>query len=399
MKCHARRSTLVVRRSRHRVKDHRRLDDDVSLAITRPRSTVDFCSAAVEAPETVRFLLLVLLASLRSAVRSRSDLVLENLALRQQLAVLARRRPRPRVDDADRWFWIALRRVWSRWSETLLVVRPETVVRWHRAGFRRYWAWLSRRRSPGRPPTEPSVRELIRRMAADNPTWGAPRIHGELRMLGIDVSERAVSRHMPRRRPQPDAVGRWLAFLRNHRDAIVAMDLLVVPTVSFRLLYVWFAIEHGRRRIVHFNVTPHPVAAWVVQQLRQAFPFDTAPRHLIFDRDSIFSASVVSTVKSFGTEPSRTAPRCPWQNGIAERWVGSLRRDLLDHVVVFGERHLRRLVRDYIAYYQHDRTHLGLGKATPAVRVVQQRPDGEARVVALPRVGGLHHRYEWRSAA
>lgn len=177
------------------------------------------------------------------------------------------------------------------------------------------------------------------------------------------------------------------------------MDLFVVPTVAFRLLYVWFAIVHAQRRILHFEVTELPAAAWVIQQLREAFPVGTAPRHLIFDRDSIFSAQVVLTTKSFNIQPTRTAWRSPWQNGVAERWVGSVRRELLDHVVVFNERHLRRLLREYVGYYHSDRTHLRLGKATPAGRSVQRCPDNEADVVALPRVGGLHHRYEWRVAA
>jgi len=217
-------------------------------------------------------------------------------------------------------------------------------------------------------------------------------------MLGFDVSKRTVSRLMPRRAPKPEAIQRWMTFLRNHRDAIAAMDFFVVPTLTFRMLYVWFAIEHGRRQILHFHVTDHPEAAWVVQQLREAFPFDTAPRHLVFDRDSTFSAHVVSTVKPFGTKPTRTSPRSPWQNGVAERWIGSVRRELLDHVVVFSDRHLLRLLRDYVAYHHDDRTHLGLAKATPAGRPRQTRPVGDAQVIALPRLGGLRHRYGWRAA-
>jgi putative transposase len=301
-------------------------------------------------------LILLLLGVVRAAVHSRSNLVLENVALRQQVAVLARRR-RPRLTAVDRWFWMALRRCWSKWTEVLVLVKPETVVRWHRADFRRYWTWLSRRGECGRPPIDAHLRTLIARMATENPTWGAPRIHGELCMLGIDVSERTVSRYLPRRRAPPDAIARWLTFLRNHREAIAAMDFFVVPTVTFRVVYVWFAIDHARRRILHFEVTDRPTAAWVVQQLRETFAHDAAPRHLIFDRDSIFSAQVVSTVKSFGVQPTRTAYRSPWQNGVAERWVGSVRRELLDHVVVCSESHLRRLLRDYVGYY-HERYHL-----------------------------------------
>ena len=240
---------------------------------------------------------------------------------------------------------------------------------------------------------------MIRRMAAENPTWGAPRIHGELRMLGFDVSERTVSRYMPRRSLRPETVQRWLVFLRNHRDAVAAMDFFVVPMVTFRVLYVWFMLEHGRRRLLRFAVTDHPAASWVIQQLREAFPFESAPRHLIFDRDSTFSASVVSAVKAFGIKPARISYRSPWQNGVAERWIGSVRRELLDHIVVLGERHLRRLLGEYVAYYHDDRTHLGLEKATPAGRPVERRPDGEANIVARARVGGLHQRYECHAAA
>jgi transposase InsO family protein len=303
------------------------------------------------------------------------------------------------VTAADRWFWVVLRRFWARWSEVLVFVKPETVIRWHRAGFRHYWNWRSRRGRQGRPRAAAEVRVLVRRLATENPTWGAPRIHGELRMLGFDVSERTVSRLMPRRAPKPEAIQRWMTFLRNHRDAIAAMDFFVVPTLTFRMLYVWFAIEHGRRRILHFHVTEHPEAAWVVQQLRDAFPFDTAPRHLVFDRDATFSAHVISTVKSLAMKPSRTAPRSPWQNGAAERWIGSARRELLDRVVVINDRHLLRLLRNYVAYYHDDRSHLALDKVTPASRPRQVRPAGSAEVIALPKLGGLHHRYEWRAAA
>jgi transposase InsO family protein len=236
-------------------------------------------------------------------------------------------------------------------------------------------------------------------MATKDRLWGAPRLHGELRMLGLEVSERTISRHMPRRPAPPDAVQRWLVFLRNHRDAIAAMDFFTVARVTFNVLYVWFAIGHARRRILHFAITDHPAAAWVVQQLREAFPRDSAPRYLIFDRDASFSAHVLATVKSFGTALTRTAYRSPWQNGVAERWVGSVRRELLDHVVVFNERHWGRLLRDCVAHYHDDRTHLGLGKATPLARLVERRPDWDAQVVTFPRIGGLHHRYGWRAAA
>jgi len=193
--------------------------------------------------------LLMLLGVLRSACRSHADLMLENAALRHQLGVLTRTGRRPRVTAADRWFWVVLHRLWRRWSEVLVLVKPETVVRWHRAGFRLYWNWLSRRGRRGRPRPDAELRALVRRLATENPTWGAPRVHGELRMLGFDVSERTVSRLMPRRAPKSESAQRWLTFLRNHRDAIAAMDFFVVRTLTFRILYIWFAIQHGRRRI------------------------------------------------------------------------------------------------------------------------------------------------------
>jgi putative transposase len=350
-------------------------------------------------PRFFVFLVSLIVNSVRAVCRSRGDLVIENLALRQQVTALKQQRPRPRLDDADRGFWVALRSCWSGWMGRLVIVKPDTVVAWHRQRFRRHWTRLSHRtRRPGRPRVSAESRRLICKMAVEN-GWGAPRIHGELKKLGFVVSETTVSRYMPRKPPDPDQVQRWLTFLRNHKDAIAAMDFFTVPTVSLRVLYGFFVIEHGRRRILHFNATYNPSAAWVIQQLREAFPYDTALTHLIFDRDSIFSAAVVRFIKAMGTKPCRTAFRSPWQNPVAERWIGSCRRELLEHVVVFHERHLVRLVRAYVAYYHDDRTHLGLAKDTPIGRPVTPRPSPAAQVVALPRVGGLHHRYEWRDAA
>ena len=229
---------------------------------------------------------------------------------------------------------------------------------------------------------------------------GAPRIHAELLKLGHDVSERTVSRSMPKKPVDPDIVKRWLAFLRNHRDAIAGMDFFTVPTASFGILYVFFIIHHARRQILHFAVTAQPTADWVRQQLREAFPFDAlVPRHMIFDRDPIFNKAVVTTLEGIGAKSSRTAYRCPWQNPIAERWIGSVRRELLDHVVVLNKRQLHRLLRSYVAYYHEDRCHLSLDKDPPVMRPVTPKPSPDAKVIALPRVGGLHHRYEWRDAA
>ena len=326
--------------------------------------------------------------------RSRRDLLLENLALRQQLAVLARRNPQTRLAESDRLFWVALRRLWPGWRQTLFLVRPETVVRWHRTGFERYWKWLSRKHAVvGRKPTSKELREHIFRMVAENRTWGAPRIHGELRMLGFDISERTVLRWMRKAPKGTEPAKRWATFLSNHREAIAAMDFFTVPTLTFGVLYGFLVIAHDRRGILHCNVTRHPSTAWVAQQLRDAFPYDSAPKYLILDREHTFHGEVLETAESLGILPVRTAIRSPWQNGVAERWVGTCRRDLLNHIIVLNERHMKRLMREYIDYYHDDRTHLGLGKKTPAGRTATKGTLVNAKVVSMPRLGGLHHRY------
>lgn len=328
--------------------------------------------------------------------RDSAELVLENLALRQQLAVLQRGK-RPILRSRDRAFWVLLHRLWPRWREACVLVKPATVVSWHRAGFRAFWTWKSKKRS-GRPSVNPELRDLIRRMASENPRWGAPRVHGELLKLGFRVSERTVLRHLPRRPAPPGSAQSWRTFLANHRDHLAAMDFFVVPTWNFRMLYGLAILRHGRREIVHLAVTAHPTAAWVKQQLREAFPFDDAPRYLIFDRDVIFGA-VKGFVTSMGIQPKVTSFRSPWQNGAMERLVGNLRRDLLDHVIVRDEAHLLRLLKAYQAYYHHDRTHLGLRKECPHGRPAESRAGPASKVIALPRVGGLHHRYIWDSVA
>ena len=257
--------------------------------------------------------------------RSRRDLLLENLALRQQLEVLRRRRPQPRFAASDRLFWVTLRRVWSGWKQALILVQPETVVRWHRAGFKAYWTWLSRHRTrAGRKCISIELRQLIFCMVVENPTWGAPRIHGELKMLGFDVCERTVLRWMRKAPRSPEPAKRWATFLNNHREAIAAMDFFTVPTLTFGVLHCFFVIAHDRRRVLHCNVTRHPSSAWVVQQLREAFPYDSSPQYLIFDRATNFNDEVADTIKSLGIEPKRTSFRSPWQNGVAERWVGGM---------------------------------------------------------------------------
>src|SRR5882672_3411025 len=324
--------------------------------------------------------------------RPRRILLLENLALRQQLAVFKRRHPRPQLAAFDKLFWVLARRFWSGWKRALVIVSPETVVRWHRSGFVIYWRLISRaRRVIGRKRISKEMRDLIFRMVVENPTWGAPRIHGELLMLGFDVSERTISRWMKRAPRDRKRAKCWLAFLRNHREAMAAFDFFMAPTITFSMLYCFFVISHDRRRILHINVTKHPTSVWIVQQLREAFPFESAPRFLIFDRDGKYGVEVPAAVRSLKMRAVRTSFESPWQNGVAERWVESCRRDLLDHIIAVNERHLERLLSEYIRYYHEDRTHLGLGKVTPHRRT---RSVTSGRTLSHERLGGLHHRYD-----
>ena len=347
----------------------------------------------------LRALLTLVTSIVRSAFalfRSRENQAIVELALRQQLAVCLHRHPRPRLSPLDRAFWVALSRFWPPWRRALVVVRPETVIRWHRKAFRGYWRWISKP-GPGRPPIPEATKALIVRMAIEN-GWRARKIQAELSKLGIHLGLTTISRYLPKARPGRTSHQRWMTFLRNHRDLIAAMDFFVVPTVRFRLLYVWFAIDHGRRRILHFNVTANPSARWVIQQLREAFPDHPTHRFSILDNDAIFSAEVARTIARFGIHPQRTALQSPWQNGTAERFVGTVRRELLDHVVVLSEDHLRRLLREYVAYYNAERVHTSIADS-PAGRSSETKPSGGAKMIRLPRVGGLHGRYTWREAA
>ena len=346
----------------------------------------------------IRLVLTLMVALGWLLFRSRLELMMENLARRQQLAIFKCKRTRPRLAPADRLFWVFLRGAWRNWANALIIVEPATVVHWHRQGFRLFWRWISRPRRAGRPRISREIQALIRRMARDN-GWGAPRIHAELLKLGLQLDERTVSRYLPKRPASPDKLRNWLAFLRNHRDALVGMDFFAVPTVTFRVLWVWVVLHHERRRVMHFAVTEHPEAPWIVQQLREAFPFDTAPRYAILDRDAKYGVEVPQALQSMNVKLVRTAPRSPWQNPYVERFGGTLRRELLDKIVVFNPRQLHRVMVEFIDYYHQDRCHLGLAKDAPMSRVVNAQPSPSARVVALPRVGGLQHRYEWREAA
>lgn len=274
------------------------------------------------------------------------------------------------------------------------IVHPETVIRWHRTGFKLFWTCKSRRHGPGRPAVAPEVRALIRSMAHANPLWGAPRIHGELPKLGLEISQAAVSKYLVRPKRPPSQ--NWRTFLANHVRHLVAVDFFIVPTLLFKVLFVFVVLAHDRRRVLHVNVTDAPTAPWTAQQIVEAFPWDTAPQYLLRDRDAVYGAVFSSRVHSLGIHEVTIAPRSPWQNPYVERLIGTLRRDCLDHVVVLNETHLRRLLGDYLLYYHSARTHLSLGKDSPEPRPVE-RPD-RGRIVEVPMVGGLHHRYTRRAA-
>jgi transposase InsO family protein len=321
-------------------------------------------------------------------------LALENLALRHQLAVYKKTVTRPKVRRSDRLFWVALSRVWAGRRQALVIVSPNTVLRWQRRRFCEHWTKLSARPIAGRPPVNAEIKALVTRMAAANPLWGAPRIHGELLHLGIDVSERTVSRLMPKRRARPSQT--WRTFLANHVRDLVSLDLFTVPTARLRVLFVLVVLAHHRRRVVHFNVTEHPTAHWTAQQIVDAFPDDSAPSYLLRDRDQLYGEQFRHRVKGMRIEEVLAAPHSPWQNPFAERLIGSIRRECLNHVLVLGERHLRRILARYFSYYHRARTHLALDKDAPDVRPVEL-PEG-GRIVEIPEVGGLHHRYVRQAA-
>lgn len=325
------------------------------------------------------------------------SLELENLTLRHQLAVLQRTVKRPRVTAWDRALWVGLSRARAGWKEVCLLVKPSTVVGWHRSGFRLFWRIKSCRRG-GRPVLESGLRHLVTQMSQENPLWGAPRIHGELLKLGFNASERSVARWMPRRPYDPQRAQTWKAFLDNHRELISAMDVLMVPTWNFRLLYVLVILDHGWRVIRQVSVTAHPPRNGCDSSFAMPSPMTTLPSYLLFDRDAIFGATR-AFVEALGIAPKQIGFRSPWQNGYCERVIGTLRRDLPDHVVIRDEAHLIRLLKSYLRYYHEDRTHLGLNKDSPSGRPSEMRSNESGRVVSLPRCGGLHHRYRWTGAA
>ena len=328
-----------------------------------------------------------LFAMVTSLFKSRSRLEAENAALRQQLIVLRRKaKGRAKLTNGDRWFFVQLYRLFPSIPEIITIIQPETLVRWHRAGFRRYWRWKSRRQG-GRPKIQLELRALIQRMSAENRLWGAPRIHGELLKLGFEVSQSTFAKYMARRRGPPSQG--WRAFLANHAPHIAAMDLFVVPTIGFALLYAFVIVRLDRRTLVWTNVTRHPTAEWIARQITEAFPWDEAPRYLIRDRDSVFGAVVTRRLRAMGIRDEPIAPASPWQNAFAERLIGSIRRECVDHLIVLGERHLRRILRCYAHYYNEVRTHRSLNKDTPISRAIQRIGIVKSHAI----LGGLHYHY------
>ena len=339
-------------------------------------------------------LLVALFAAIQSSCRSRLELETEILALRHQLAVLQRQAPRrPRLGRVDRVLWVLLSRLWPNWRRAVQIVTPDTVLRWHRRGFALYWRWRSRPRT-GRPAVAGAIRELIRQMHSANPLWGAPRIHGELLKLGFTVSQSTVAKYLGRRDGSLSQT--WRTFLSNHVSQLASIAFFTVPTATFHVLFVFVVLSHDRRRIVHLNVTAHPTPAWTAQQLREAWPWDTAPRFVIRDRDGIYGPELHDVTHAMDVEEVPTAPRSPWQNPFVERVIGSLRRECLDHIIVWNERSLLRSLKQYQAYYHEWRPYLSLDKDAPVPRAVQPPTCGP--IVQVPHLGGLHNHYERRAA-
>jgi transposase InsO family protein len=325
-----------------------------------------------------------LLAWLR---RSQLQRDAEILYLRQQLIVLKRSAPAGRrLKATDRLIFVCLYHLFPSLLQSSIIFRPETLLRWHRRGFRLFWRWKSRRPA-GRPPLSTDVRILVRRISRENPLWGAPRIHGELLKLGIEISQSTVAKYMVRRRGPPSQG--WKTFLHNHTPHIAAIDMFVVPTIGFRLLYGLAIIHLQRRRLIWTDVTANPTAEWIARQITEAFPWNEAPGYLIRDRDASYGHAFTKRLAAMGIRDHPTAPRSPWQNLHIERLIGSIRRECLDHVLVLDEAHLRRILRAYADYYNRARTHLALEKDAPVGRPVQ----AIGSIVALPLLGGLHHQY------
>ena len=321
------------------------------------------------------------------AVRSKQTLILENIALRQQIIILQRSVKRPKFNNNDRLFWIWLSSIWDNWKSVILIAKPETIVGWHRKGFKAYWKWKSRR--AGRPTIDWELIKLIRKLQKENHLWSAQRIQGELTKLGYSVCENTVAKYMQKPKPTPDQRQNWKTFLKNHAKHIVAIDFLVVRTLCFKAIYVYIALSHDRRKILHVGVSSKPHSQWAIQQLRETFAFDETTRYVIRDNDKIYSDDCKHVIGSFGLEDKPTAKHSPWQNGYCERVVGTLRRECLDHMIILNEKHLRSVLNEFVEYYNNSRTHMSLNKDSPVGRPIKT----EGKIFKKPILGGLHHVY------
>jgi len=337
-------------------------------------------------------MLRILLIFYFSFFKSQSRLQLENIYLRKQLEILKRSNRKIKIKNQDRFFFLFMKRIFANWQSSLLIIKPSTVINWHRKGFKFYWRWKCRN-SGGRPKIPQEQINLIKKMAKDNPLWGVPHVHGEMLKLGYEISESTVMRYMPKKEGSTTGQN-WKTFLKNHSSEIISIDYFCVPTISYKLLHVFVFLSYERRKIIHYNVTFHPTSEWTVQQLKNAFYDSEIPKYLIRHRDSIFGNLFKNSVSSFGINEIVTAYRSPWQNGYCERVIGSIRREFLDHVIVFNENHLRKLLKEYFHYYNYQRTHLGLEKDSPESRPVQI----SGKIERIPVANGLHSCY-FRNAA
>ncbi len=360
----------------------------------RLAQTLERCLLAATRPGAP----LLVAGALADLARGKPALIAENALLRQQLIVLNRQVACPRLTTRDRVVLVLLAGRTRLWRSAQLIVQPDTLLRWHRQGFRLFWRACSRPAARG-PRIAPETVALIREMARDNRLWGAERIRGELLKLGITVSKRTVQRYMRRARPPRRSGQTWATFLRTHAPDIWACDFLQVTDLWFRALFAFVIVEHASRRVVHVGVTRHPTDAWVAQQLREATPFGTAPRFLIHDNDSKFGPQFARTAETSGIELLHTPVQAPRANALCERFLGSVRRECLDHLLILHERHLRRVLTEYVAYVNNDRPHQGIGQAIPATvmtkAVTPKRPPprGEGPIRAVLILGGLHHAY------
>ena len=323
--------------------------------------------------------------------KTKTQLQLEIIFLRKQLEILNRSNNKIWIKNRDRLFFTFIKSIFSNWKSSLIIIKPETVIKWHRKGFQLYWIWKSKRK--GRPRIETEIIQLIKQMAEDNPQWGIPRIHGEVLKLEFDISESTVQKYVPKTNDRTSGQ-RWKTFLKNHASEIISIDFLTVPTINYKLLYVLVFLSHQRRKIIHFNVTAHPTSEWSTQQLRNALQEFDIPKFLIRDRDTKFGYLFSQSVSDFGINEIVTAYRSPWQNGYCERVIGSIRKEFLDHIIVINENHLRKLLKEYFHYYNFQRTHLGLGKDSPVSRSVQI----VGKIERIPFANGLNICY-FRNAA